>query len=98
MRLGLVGVGRIGAVHAETLRDLPQVEQVVLADADPVRAADTADKLGVTAASDVSALLREGLDGLVVAAATTAHEELVRVAADAGIAVFCEKQIGRAHV
>ncbi|HEX9339427.1 MAG TPA: dehydrogenase, partial [Pseudonocardiaceae bacterium] len=44
MRLGLVGVGRIGAFHAETLR---QLADVVVADVDPVRAREVADKLGV---------------------------------------------------
>ncbi|MDQ6658203.1 MAG: dehydrogenase, partial [Actinomycetota bacterium] len=34
MRIGLVGVGRIGAFHADTLTALPSVESVVVADAD----------------------------------------------------------------
>ena len=38
MRIGLVGVGRIGAFHAATLKGLPAVEQVVVADADASRA------------------------------------------------------------
>ena len=32
MRLGLVGLGRIGAFHAETLRGLPQVSALVVHD------------------------------------------------------------------
>jgi len=38
MRIGLVGVGRIGALHAATLKGLDRVEQVVVCDADPARA------------------------------------------------------------
>jgi hypothetical protein len=32
MRLGLLGLGRIGAFHAETLAGLPAVEELVLSD------------------------------------------------------------------
>ena len=34
MRIGVAGVGRIGRFHAETLRGLPAVESVIVADAD----------------------------------------------------------------
>ena len=33
MRLGLIGLGRIGAFHARTLSDLPEVDSLVVADA-----------------------------------------------------------------
>lgn len=57
MRIGLVGAGRIGAFHARTLRDLPEVEAVVLADADASRAAAVARDLGIQRADDVDAML-----------------------------------------
>ena len=38
MRLGLLGLGRIGAFHAETLTSLPAVESLVVSD--PVVARD----------------------------------------------------------
>ncbi|WP_020573370.1 Gfo/Idh/MocA family oxidoreductase [Actinopolymorpha alba] len=93
MKVGLVGVGRIGALHAETLRDLPEVETLFLADADVARARDTADKLGISSSGSVAELLASRPDGIVIAAATTAHAELVHLAADAGVAVFCEKPL-----
>src|SRR4051794_4940611 len=77
MRIGLVGVGRIGAFHAATLERLPAVDQVVVADADPGRAEVVAKELGVEFAADVPALLASGLDGFVIAAATSAHAELI---------------------
>ena len=45
MRIGLAGVGRIGAFHAETLRDLSDVDEVVVADLDADAARAVADKL-----------------------------------------------------
>ena len=35
MRIAVIGVGRIGRIHAENLRALPEVEEVVLADVVP---------------------------------------------------------------
>ena len=39
MRLGLIGLGRIGAFHAETLAALPGVDSLVVTDAVPATTA-----------------------------------------------------------
>lgn len=110
MRVGLIGAGRIGALHAATLRDLPEVTSLVVADADPglarsvatalqAEAADTVEAGGragdatVEAADSVAAALAGGLDAVVIAAATTAHAELIHLALDAKLPVFCEKPV-----
>lgn len=93
MRIGLAGAGRIGARHAETLCDLPEVESVVIADVDAERARGLADMWGVRAVDTVDGLFTSGLDGLVVAAATDAHAELVTRAVAAAIPAFCEKPV-----
>ena len=46
MRLGLLGLGRIGAFHAETLAGLPAVEELVLSDPVPALAEQVAGRLG----------------------------------------------------
>lgn len=93
MRVGLVGAGRIGHHHAKTLNDMPEVEALVVADIDAGRARRLAERIGATAAGSVAALFNAGLDCLVVTAATDAHADLVRRAADAGLPIFCEKPI-----
>lgn len=94
MKIGLAGAGRIGTLHSRTLDDLETVGAVVVADADPRRAWELADRLGsATAADSVDALFDSGIDGLVVAAATDAHPDLVSRAVAAGLPVFCEKPI-----
>jgi myo-inositol 2-dehydrogenase/D-chiro-inositol 1-dehydrogenase len=93
MRIGLVGVGRIGAFHAATLKELPAVDQVVVADADAARAEAVAKELGVSSAPDVDALLASGIDGFVIAAATSAHAALIEAALAAGVPTFCEKPV-----
>ncbi|HEY8456070.1 MAG TPA: Gfo/Idh/MocA family oxidoreductase [Actinopolymorphaceae bacterium] len=93
MRIGLIGVGRIGILHAEHLRRLDAVTEVVVADADGDRAREVADKLGLTWAASVPELFASKPDGVVIAAATPAHEALVRRAAEARVATFCEKPL-----
>ncbi|MBC6461066.1 Gfo/Idh/MocA family oxidoreductase [Actinomadura sp. HBU206391] len=98
MRIGLAGAGRIGASHAETLSGLSEIESLLIADADERRAAGLATALGdrarpIRALESVDELFEADLDGLVVAAATDAHAELVKRAAAAGLPVFCEKPV-----
>ncbi|MGQ4614614.1 Gfo/Idh/MocA family protein [Nocardia sp. R7R-8] len=91
--LGLAGTGRIGTAHAETLKKLPNVATVLVADADADRARTTAAHLGVEFAPDLDALFAADLDGLIIATTTDSHPELIIRAVDAGIPVFCEKPV-----
>ena len=91
MRVALIGTGRIGTAHAQVVRDHPEVERLVVADADAGRAASLADTLGVEHAPVQEAIA--SADAVVIAAATTAHPELIVAAARRGLPVFCEKPI-----
>jgi len=93
MRIGLAGVGRIGAFHAETLKAVPEIDTLVVADAVASRARDVAAALGVEAVESPEALLDAGIDGLVIAAATSAHAALVVAGVEAGLPTFCEKPV-----
>ncbi len=93
MRLGLIGTGRIGACHARTLSRLGEVDSLVVTDADASRAQQTAAALGVESVPDTAALFAAGLDGVVIAAPTAAHPELILAAVAAGVPVFCEKPV-----
>ncbi|MFC9341891.1 Gfo/Idh/MocA family oxidoreductase [Streptomyces sp. NPDC057020] len=93
MRIGLIGTGRIGSFHAGVLARHPEVESLIVADADASRAAGVAGALGAEAAPDVTALFAHALDAVVIASATAAHAELIARAAGAGLPAFCEKPI-----
>lgn len=93
MRIGVAGVGRIGALHAQNLAAVVGAAGVVVADANSARAHATADTLGVACAGDVDALLAAGVDGLVIATPTDTHAALVLRAVEAGVSVFCEKPV-----
>jgi myo-inositol 2-dehydrogenase / D-chiro-inositol 1-dehydrogenase len=93
MRIGLIGLGRIGAVHARTLSNLDAVDALVVTDAVPGVTAAVAAQVGAEQAGSPEELLAAGVDGVVIAAATDAHPALLRAAVDAGLPVFCEKPL-----
>lgn len=92
MKIGLLGAGRIGAFHARTLADHPDVDALVIGDADVGRAAEVAGEVGGEHGS-VEETIGAGLDAAVIAAATTAHAALIGACLDAGLPAFCEKPI-----
>lgn len=93
MRIGLIGVGRIGAFHASTLCRLPGVDSLLLTDADLVRAREVAGQFGAQTAESATELFGAGTDALVIATATGSHPELIKRGVRAGIPVFCEKPV-----
>lgn len=93
MRIGLAGVGRIGAFHAASLQAISEVASLVVADAAPGRARDVAAALGVESVASPEALFGAGIDGLVIAADTDAHVRLILAGVDAGLPTFCEKPV-----
>jgi myo-inositol 2-dehydrogenase/D-chiro-inositol 1-dehydrogenase len=90
MRIGVAGAGRMGTVHSRTLSSLPAVTSVVVADPNVELARALAKHLGVEQVTP-DELLSAGIDGLVIAAATDAHRDLIGAGVRAHIPVFCEK-------
>ncbi len=98
VRIGLIGAGRIGAMHAAHLAALrdPGGEPAVrlsIVDAVPEQAAAVAGRTGAVPLPTVESLLEDGVDGLVVATGTATHPGLIRTGLAAGLPVFCEKPV-----
>ncbi|NWL34319.1 Gfo/Idh/MocA family oxidoreductase [Paenarthrobacter nitroguajacolicus] len=98
--LGLVGVGRIGVMHANNIVALKETLgrrgvsiRLKLTDVATEHARSVAAGLGAEFVTSVSELLDSGVDGLVVATGTATHPELIRAGVDAGVPVFCEKPV-----
>lgn len=98
--LGLVGVGRIGAMHVNNIAALNGVlnaegvnVRLRLTDVAEEHARAVAAKVGAEFLPSVDALLASGLDGLVIATGTGTHPGLIKAGVDAGIPVFCEKPV-----
>jgi myo-inositol 2-dehydrogenase/D-chiro-inositol 1-dehydrogenase len=92
MRVGVIGVGRMGQTHAATLGTIEDVDQVLLTDVDPERAEKVAADVGARTVASVEELLAS-VDAIVISAASSAHADLIHASADAGLPTFCEKPI-----
>lgn len=91
--VGVIGAGRMGAFHAETVaRRLPDATLVAVADLSPGAAQRVVDTLGGVAYTDPRDLLDDPrVQAVVIVSAAVSHADLVVAAAGAGKPVFCEK-------
>ena len=94
MRIGVVGAGRIGSMHATNLASLAAVDEVLLFDSVAGRAVDVATRLGsgTKAVDDLEALLNAS-DGVLLATPTNTHPAMLRRCLMGGVPVLCEKPI-----
>ena len=93
LRLGVVGVGVMGANHARVLADLPDVKLVGIADSDRKQRDMVADALGCTGHADVEALIASGVDAITIAAPTHLHRDLALTCVGHGVHILVEKPI-----
>ncbi|MFI2563846.1 Gfo/Idh/MocA family oxidoreductase [Paenarthrobacter sp. NPDC018779] len=98
--LGLVGVGRIGVMHARNINALNEVlnpegtlVRLKLTDVAQEHARSVAADFGAEFLPSVGELIASGIDGLVIATGTATHPDLIKAGVDAGIPVFCEKPV-----
>ncbi len=96
MKLGLIGAGRIGKLHAELLTyHIPEAEIKTVADIyiDDVKAwANQLRILNLT--TDYSDILNDAeIEAVLICSSTDTHAQLIIEAADAGKHIFCEKPI-----
>src|SRR2546426_10299974 len=92
LAVGVVGLGRIGAHHVQTVLGLEGVSATVT-DADSERTRQLGNELGVGTAETPEALIEAGVDALVIATSTPSHAPLVQLAAASAVAAFCEKPV-----
>jgi len=91
--LAIIGCGRIGKVHARTIKEhLPGIDLVV-SDADQQAAHDLARAVGGQVVSAEDVWEHPGLRAVAICTSTDTHLEYIVRAAEAGVPVFCEKPI-----
>lgn len=93
-RFALLGAGFIGAVHAANLAAHPGVDFRLVYDVDLAKAENLAAAHGVRAASGLAEVFDpSAVDAVFIASSTDTHAMHLRRAAEAGVAVLCEKPI-----
>jgi len=96
LRVGIIGAGRIGKVHAETVAfGLPEAEIVSITDVNRDAAVQLAQRCGIAevAASSDAILADPRVDAVLICSSTDTHAALIGQAARAGKHIFCEKPI-----
>jgi myo-inositol 2-dehydrogenase / D-chiro-inositol 1-dehydrogenase len=94
LRIGVIGVGRIGRMHAELIaHQVPGAALGAVYDAYEPAARGVATELGVPAAASVQEIFDSDLDAVAICSSSDTHVDLLIAAAQAGKAVFCEKPV-----
>ena len=91
LRIGVVGCGRIGQVHALSIQQTPHAELVAVADASMDVSGAAAQRFGVESRDVGEILSARDIDAVVIATSTATHFDMIQAAASARKAIFCEK-------
>jgi myo-inositol 2-dehydrogenase/D-chiro-inositol 1-dehydrogenase len=97
VRVGLIGSGFIGNIHAMSLHETPNAELVAVASKTPGKAAQFAKDHHIPDGYDDyrKILERKDIDAVVIGVPNYLHEELVVAAAGAGKHILIEKPFAR---
>jgi len=94
--IGIIGAGRIGAVHAETLAfRLPEAAPLIIADVNRPAAEKVAARCGIPRVSESAeqVIADPQIEAVLICSSTDTHSDLIVEAARAGKHIFCEKPI-----
>lgn len=92
VRVGLLGAGRIAAIHAESLARNPHVGGITVHDPATAAARRLAGTTGAAVAGNMDEVL-DAADAIVIATPTATHPDIIRRVAAAGLPMFCEKPL-----
>jgi len=91
-KIGLIGAGRIGRVHAASIAGNSRAELVCVVDQLASAAESVAEQYGASTGT-LEKVLGAGIDAVMICSATQTHADLIERAAAAGKAIFCEKPL-----
>jgi D-apiose dehydrogenase len=96
LHVGLIGAGWVTRHHLDGWSRIPHKARVVaIADPSQERAADRAGEYAIPAIFESAKVMLAagGLDAVDIAAPRAVHAELVRLAANAGLPILCQKPL-----
>lgn len=96
IKIAVIGVGHLGARHAQKIAQMAQADLVAVVDPDIAQGRAIAELYGVLAFCDVHALLADSrlkIDAAIIASPTTSHAQIASVLIERGIHVLIEKPV-----
>ena len=93
LKIGLLGAGRIGQVHAAAIAGHEGSELVAISDVHSPSAKELAARYHAKVKSSDEIIADDTIDAVLIATSTDTHSELIEAATKAGKAVLCEKPV-----
>lgn len=96
VKIGIIGAGRIGKIHADNLLRIPNAEIVGISDpfAGPeLEAWAAARNIGLLTKDSSELIGHPDIDAVYICSSTDTHVSLIKQAAQAGKHIFCEKPV-----
>ncbi len=93
LKVGLLGAGRIGQVHAVNITGHHESTLVAVADVHGPAADRLARQYGADVRSTEEIIADPDIDAVLIATSTDTHSDLIEAAAAAGKAILCEKPV-----
>jgi myo-inositol 2-dehydrogenase / D-chiro-inositol 1-dehydrogenase len=93
VRIGILGCGRIGQVHAHSVTQIPSATLVAVADVSADAARACASRFGVQVRDASEIIESNDIDAVVIATPSSTHFDVVHAASRSRKAIFCEKPI-----
>src|SRR4051794_27022243 len=91
VKLGILGAGAMGRLHAEHLLGDSRVDIVAIAEPDAHRAREFADRLDARPCADLDQMLDAGVNAILVATPNTSHAEAAVAALARNVHVYTEQ-------
>jgi myo-inositol 2-dehydrogenase/D-chiro-inositol 1-dehydrogenase len=91
MHVGVLGVGRIGALHTRNLVGL--VDRITVWDPRSEAVSEVQETSAVEVAGSPVELFGSGLDAVLICSSSVTHAELLTEAVRRGVPAFCEKPV-----
>ena len=93
IRIGLLGAGRIGQVHARAVSSVLTAQLVAIADPISAAAGAVRNTYGCDIRTIEQILVSDDIDAVIICTPTDTHADLIEQFARAGKAIFCEKPV-----
>ncbi|GKU82721.1 inositol 2-dehydrogenase [Niallia sp. NCCP-28] len=95
VKIGIIGAGRIGKLHAENLVRLPSAEVTAISDIFADQIKEWAESIGIQDVYDNYKIIINNpeIDAVFICSSTNTHTQIIMEAAKAGKHIFCEKPI-----
>lgn len=98
IRIGVIGAGRIGKIHADNILRLAEAEVAAISDpfAGPeLKEWAAARGIPTVTTDSLEIIANPDIDAVFICSSTDTHVQLIKLAAQAGKHIFCEKPISK---